>query len=49
MVKLIKNIPIDWEKYKGMIIIQTNGQLVIEKLIKLKIKALFYKISDIYV
>ena len=31
-----KEYQLEWEKYKGMIIIQTNGQLVIEKLNKIE-------------
>lgn len=34
-----KEYQLEWEKYKGMIIIQTNGQLVIEKLNKIEDKS----------
>ena len=34
-----KDYKLDWEKYKGMIIIQTNGQLVIENLNKIEDKS----------
>ena len=34
-----KEYQLKWEKYKGMIIIQTNGQLVIEKLNKIEDKS----------
>ena len=38
-----KEYQLDWEKYKGMIIIQTNGQLVIEKLNKIEDKTSIFK------
>lgn len=38
-----KNYQLDWERYKGMIIIQTNGQLVIENLNKIEDKSTIFK------